>query len=191
MVGGTCAMVGAFASGPRLGRWEKKNAQKYSAHNVPLVVLGTLILWFGWFGFNAGSTLAMSGANVKLAGKVSMNTMIAGCAGGLTTFILVSDFKKDKMNYSVGAMCNGILAGLVGVTAPCGNINNGNAILIGAIGGVFYVSASKLMKKLQIDDPLDAFAVHCGAGFWGVISCGFFDIDNGLFYGHGPKALWV
>jgi len=150
-----------------------------------------LILWFGWFGFNCGSTLGMSGGNVATAGKVAMNTMLAACSGGLLTFVLVSDFKHGKTNYSVGAMCNGILAGLVGVTAPCGNINNGYAVLIGAIGGYFYILASKLMVKLKIDDPLDAFAVHCGAGFWGVLAVGIFDADIGLVYGHGFKALWV
>ena len=147
MVGGTTAMIGALAAGPRKGRWDPANAKKFNAHNVPLVVLGTLILWFGWFGFNAGSTLSMTGGNVDTAGLVSVNTMIAASSGGLATFVLVSDFRHGHTNYSVGAMCNGILAGLVGVTAPCGNINNGFAILIGAIGGMFYVGASKLMKK--------------------------------------------
>jgi len=90
----------------------------------------------------------MSGANVSIAGKVAINTMLAGCSGGIVVFLIVSDFKHGKTNYSVSAMCNGILAGLVGVTAPCGNVNNGYAVLIGAIGGLFYIGASKLMIKL-------------------------------------------
>jgi len=95
---------------------------------MPFVVLGTLILWFGWFGFNAGSTLAMSGGNVSLAGMISVNTMIAASAGGIIVSILKSKLKNiagtKNVEYNVGAMCNGILAGCVGITAPCGNVNN-------------------------------------------------------------------
>jgi len=129
----------------------------------------------------------MSGGNTELAGLVSVNTMLAASAGGIATFLVRSNFSKERPLYSVGAMCNGILAGLVGVTAPCGNINNGYSILIGAIGGLCYHGFSNLMVKLEIDDPLDAFAVHCGAGLWGVLSVGIFDKDFGLLYGHGLK----
>lgn len=120
MVGGLSGLIGAIAAGPRTGRFLKDGDSKFRAHNVPLIVLGTLILWFGWFGFNAGSTLSMSGDNVKSAGYVSLNTMIAASAGGIMTFLLRSSWT----NYDVGAMCNGILAGLVAITAPCGNVSS-------------------------------------------------------------------
>jgi len=112
-----------------------------------LVVLGTLILWFGWFGFNAGSTLAMSGSNVDAAAMVSVNTMLAASAGGLVTFLLRSKFIGEHKEYDVGAMCNGILAGLVGVTAPCGNITNGSSIIVGAVGGIVYHFASLGLER--------------------------------------------
>jgi Amt family ammonium transporter len=125
MVGGLCGFIGAAAAEPRLGRFVDGNEGKFRAHNVPLIVLGTLILWFGWFGFNAGSTLSMSGDNVNLAAYVSVNTMIAASSGGIVTFLLRSKFiGKGKHNYDVGAMCNGILAGLVAITAPCGNVSS-------------------------------------------------------------------
>ena len=117
--------------------------------------------------------------------------MIAASAGGLSTFMLRSNFSKEKPFYDVCAMCNGILGGLVGITAPCGNVTNGSAIVIGAIGGVFYHFVSRGITAAKIDDPLDAFAVHCGAGIWGILSAGLFDRDSGLFYGHGIKQLWV
>jgi Amt family ammonium transporter len=124
MVGGLCGLIGAIAAKPRMGRFKKGNENRFRAHNVPLIVLGTLILWFGWFGFNAGSTLSMSGENVRSAAYVSVNTMVAASAGGIMTFLLRSSFYGKNHNYDVGAMCNGILAGLVAVTAPCGNISS-------------------------------------------------------------------
>lgn len=184
MVGGTCGIMGAIAAGPRVGRFDKNSKKNFKPHNVPLVVLGTLILWFGWFGFNAGSTLSMSGDGAQLASMVSVNTMIAASAGGLVTFMLRSTFRGKNKLYDITAMCNGILAGLVGVTAACGNVTNGSAVLIGGIGGVFYTLFSLLITKSEIDDPLDAFAVHCGAGIWGVLSVGLFDKTHGLFYGN-------
>ena len=125
MVGGLCGLIGAIAAKPRLGRFAEGGERKFRAHNVPLIVLGTLILWFGWFGFNAGSTLSMSGENVTIAAYVSINTMIAASSGGIMTFIMKSKFLgKGRHNYNIGAMCNGILAGLVAITAPCGNVSS-------------------------------------------------------------------
>lgn len=185
MVGGLCGLIGAIAAEPRLGRFEPGNESKFRAHNVPFVVLGTLILWFGWFGFNCGSTLSMSGANIELAGKVAVNTMVAASSGGLLTFLLRSNFGGKNTLYDVSALCNGVLAGLVAVTAPCGNINPWAAVIIGMIGGVFYHVASNTVVKYEVDDPLDAFAVHYGGGYCGLLMVGLFDIDKGLFYGHG------
>jgi len=190
MVGGLSALMGAIAAGPRKDRFTPGCEGRFKAHNTPLFVLGTLILWFGWFGFNAGSTLAMSGESVQNAARVSVNTMIAAASGGIFTFTIRSTYGVNP-EYSIGAMCNGVLAGLVAVTAPCGNIYPWEAVLIGIIGGGFYTCFSKLVVKMKWDDPLDAFAVHYGAGLCGVLMVGLFDIDNGIFFGAGIKQLWI
>ena len=186
MVGGLSALMGAIAAGPRKGRFEKGNEERFNAHNTPLMVLGTLILWFGWFGFNAGSTLSMHGDDVQNAARVSVNTMVAAASGGLFTFSIRSTYGEHP-HYSIGAMCNGVLAGLVAVTAPCGNIYPWAAVIIGIIGGCFYTCFSKLVVHMKWDDPLDAFAVHYGAGLCGVLMVAFFDIDLGIFFGGGFK----
>ena len=150
MLGGIAAIIGAFIVGPRKGFFDSKDQNKFKAHNVPLVVLGTFILWFGWFGFNAGSTLSFTGENIDVAAKVSVNTSISAAIGGATVFFLnffvelLFVAKKDRHMYSIGAICNGILAGLVGITAPCGNVNPWAAAVIGFGGGVFYYSFERL-----------------------------------------------
>lgn len=190
MVGGLSALMGAIAAGPRKGRFDTDAGKKFNAHNTPLFVLGTLILWFGWFGFNAGSTLAMTGASVANAARVSVNTMVAAASGGIFTFTIRSTYGANP-EYNIGAMCNGVLAGLVAVTAPCGNIYPWAAVVIGIIGGGFYTAFSKAVEAMKWDDPLDAFAVHYGAGICGVLMVAFFDIDNGLLFGGGAKQLWI
>lgn len=193
MVGGISALVGAYVVGPRLGRFNVNNEDEFKPHNMPLVVLGTFVLWFGWYGFNAGSTLGFTGSNVVSAAVVSMNTSLAAASGGLTVMLfraLLSKFRPNRhMFYDVVSLANGILAGLVSVTAPCGSITPECAFVIGIIGGFVYVGFSIMVLKLKIDDPLDAFAVHGGAGLWGVISVGFFDTTGGVFYGGGGTLL--
>merc|ERR1719316_1845961 len=117
---------------------------------MPLVVLGTFILWFGWCGFNPGSTLGLSDAGTALmAAHVMMNTTLSAATGGVTVFLLTFAISKK---YDCAALCNGILAGLVSITAGCGNVESGSAVVIGLVGAFVYQGASMLLVKLQIDD---------------------------------------
>jgi len=176
MCGGVGALVGAAVAGPRMGRWENPDA--FQSHSLPLVVLGTFILWFGWYGFNCGSTLSMpDNATGQLAAFVAMNTTIAAATGGLTVFLLRYGRLKK---YDIGGFCNGILAGLVSITAPCGNVECGSAFGIAIIGALVYEGASSLMRKAKIDDPIDAFAVHGACGAWGTIAAALFDMGAGF-----------
>merc|ERR1712151_1407760 len=182
MTGGVGALVGAVCAGPRKNRWENPN--EFVPHSLPLVVLGTFILWFGWYGFNCGSTLGLSDSSTgEMAAHVAMNTTIAAATCGIVVFLLRMVLLKGA--YDIGGFCNGILAGLVSITASCGNLDCGAAFLVAVIGGLVYQGASILMKKCRIDDPIDAFAVHGAAGAWGVIGCALFDWGNGVDYAHG------
>eukprot|EP01084_Bolivina_argentea_P261186 441270_1 len=160
-------------------------------HNVPFQVLGTFILWFGWYGFNPGSTLAANGA-MELASKVAVNATLAAATCGMTVYVAlierISDGLRDGI-WMIPAICNGILAGLmsitgilaglVSITGPCSVVKPWAAILIGLLGGVFYCCSSWVMENfLRIDDPLDAFSVHGVCGFWGVLSTGIFAYDK-------------
>jgi len=176
MTGGVGALVGAAAAGPRDGRWE--NPEEFMPHSLPLIVLGTFILWFGWYGFNCGSTLGLSDASKgTLAAQVAMNTTISAAVGGLGVFFL--QLVKIR-KYDLGILCNGILAGLVSITAPCGNVECGSAFTIGLIGAFIYFGASNLMKTVKVDDPIDAFAVHGACGAWGVLAAALFDWGKGM-----------
>jgi len=176
MCGGVGALVGAAIAGPRSGRFDNPDA--FQSHSLPLVVLGTFILWFGWYGFNCGSTLGLSDHGTgQLAAQVAMNTTLAAATGGLEVFLLrYAQLKK----YDIGGFCNGILAGLVSITAPCGNVECGSAVAIALIGGLIYEGASMLMKKLKVDDPIDAFAVHGACGAWGTLAAALFDFGEGF-----------
>mmetsp|Transcript_15697 Transcript_15697/g.37874 ORF Transcript_15697/g.37874 Transcript_15697/m.37874 type:complete len:452 (+) Transcript_15697:34-1389(+) len=186
MCGGVGALVGAAVVGPRAGRFDANvDQEKFVPHNVPIVVLGTFILFFGWFGFNPGSSLAMkTTADAYSASMVAMNTTVGGAMGGLVTYVLAFVLTKK---HSVGALCNGILAGLVGITAGCGSVEPGEAFVIGGIGGLFYLAGSMLTQAVKVDDPIEAFAVHGCAGFWGVLAVGLFGGEatggNGIFHG--------
>jgi len=176
LTGGVSALAGAVVLGPRKGRFERP--EEFGSHSLPLVVLGTLSLWFGWYGFNCGSTLGMSDASTgALAAQVAMNTTCAAATGGITVFVL--RYALTKL-YDVGGLCNGILAGLVSITAPCGNVETGSAIAIGLIGGIVYQASSMLQQKLKIDDPVDASSVHGACGIWGVLATALFDWGKGF-----------
>jgi Amt family ammonium transporter len=181
LCGGASGLAGTLVLGPRKGRFERPD--EFQAHNLPLTVLGTCILWFGWYGFNCGSTLGMSDASTgALAATVAMNTTIAAAVGGITVFFLRYGISHQ---YDVGGLCNGILAGLVSITAPCGNVEAGSAFAIGFIGAVIYQGSSMLLVKLKIDDPVDAVPVHGFCGIWGVLAAALFDWGNGLDHFHG------
>ena len=180
LAGGVSALAGTVMLGPRKGRWT--NPEEFDPHNLPLVVLGTFILWFGWCGFNCGSTLGMDAATGELAAHVAMNTSIAAATEGIVVFFLRFAIYRY---YNVGGLCNGILAGLVPIMAPCGNVESGSALAIGFVGAFVYQFASMLLRKLKIDDPVDAVPVHGACGIWGVIAAVLFDMgrDKGNFHG--------
>jgi Amt family ammonium transporter len=189
LTGGVAALCGAAIVGPRHQRFDPAAASEFTVHSVPFCVLGTFFLWFGWYGFNAGSTGSMhDAATANTAGLVAVNTTLAPCIAGMVVFGLRALVLEPKL-LDVGAFCNGILAGLVSITAGCAVVKSWESILIGLIGGLVYQGTSMLMLKLEIDDVVDAFAVHGACGLWGIVACGFFGSDkewmggNGLLYG--------
>lgn len=169
-VGGVLALIGAWKIGPRRGRFDTNGQpQTIPAHNVVYVVLGVFILFFGWFGFNAGSTLAATELRISI---IAANTALAGVAGGVLV-MYVGLMRTGRID--VLATCNGILAGLVAVTAPCAFIAPWAAVVIGAIGGAVMLWATAFTEKtLKIDDPVGAFAVHGATGIWGLLSVAIF-----------------
>eukprot|EP00416_Gambierdiscus_australes_P007025 CAMPEP_0171147264 /NCGR_PEP_ID=MMETSP0766_2-20121228/147980_1 /TAXON_ID=439317 /ORGANISM="Gambierdiscus australes, Strain CAWD 149" /LENGTH=499 /DNA_ID=CAMNT_0011611173 /DNA_START=1 /DNA_END=1501 /DNA_ORIENTATION=- len=245
MVGGVAALVGAATVGPRKDRYNASD--EFGAHSVPFCALGTFFLWFGWYGFNPGSTgslhdvstahtvglvavnttrrvrgaqrafLALGtfflwfgwygfnpGSTGSLhdvstahtVGLVAVNTTLSPCVSGLLVFFLRATICPPKL-LDVGGFCNGILAGLVAITAGCSNVAPWESIIIGLIGGLIYQGASMLLQKVRIDDVVDAFPVHGACGCWGVIALGLFgDPDqgnsgNGAFYGGDQLGVQI
>jgi len=181
LTGGVAGLMGTLVLGPRKGRFERP--EEFEPHNLPLVVLGTFILWFGWYGFNPGSTLGMGDAGTgAMAAMVAMNTTLSAATGGLTVFFVRYGITRK---YDVGGFCNGILAGLVSITAGCGNVESYSAVAIGLIGGIVYQLASMLLQMLKIDDPVDASPVHGFCGIWGVLAAAIFDFGKGFDYFNG------
>ena len=200
LTGGVIALVGAWIIGPRIGKYNKdKTANAIPAHSIPMAVIGTFILAFGWFGFNPGSTLA--GGDLRIA-VVAVNTMIASATGALGAMLYMWWFKTKKPDVSM--ICNGFLAGLVAITAPCAFVTVGSAALIGLIAGVLVVESCFFFeKRARIDDPVVAISVHGVNGAWGIIALGLFADGSygdgwngvpgavtGLFYGNAGQ-LWA
>ncbi|MEO0564468.1 MAG: ammonium transporter [Chloroflexota bacterium] len=190
MTGGILALIGAIFLGPRKGV-DPKNPPR--PHNLALATIGTSILWFGWYGFNVGSTLAAS--DQGLMGLVATNTTIAAAAGSVTALFFVYFTKGGKWDLSYSL--NGSLAGLVGITASCGFVAPWASLLIGITSGVVLVISQDVVANAGIDDAVGAFAVHGACGMVGVLSIGFFGIPTltwsgtaGLFYGGGLGLLW-
>jgi Amt family ammonium transporter len=144
---------------------------------MALGTLGMFVLWVGWYGFNPGSTLALSGGFAALAAKVAVTTTLAACAGGVTA-VIVSKAKSGV--YDMGLTINGILGGLVGITASCAIVDPWAAIVIGAVAAVIVIGAVDLLDRLHIDDPVGAAPVHLGAGLWGVLAVGLFATNDGI-----------
>ena len=190
-VGGMAALVGAWLLGPRIGRFRKDGAPNIiSGHNIPLVTIGVFILWFGWYGFNAGSALSMSDSS--LIARIAINTTLAPAAGAIIAMLTSwSIFGKPDLSIAL----NGALAGLVGITAPCAIVGSGAAIFIGGIAGVLVVYGVIGLNKIKIDDPVGAIAVHGLCGIWGTIAVGVFGQatlgapTDGLFFGGGFGQL--
>ena len=184
-VGGWIALVGAAILGPRLGKYGKDGKSKaIPGHNLTLACLGVFILWFGWFGFNPGSQLAAAGYGDQTAiSHVFLTTNLAACTGGFLALI-VSWIKYGKPSLSL--TLNGILAGLVGVTAGCDLVSPMGAALIGAICGTVMIFAVEFIEhRLKIDDPVGASSVHGVCGSLGTILTGLFAAEGGTFYGGG------
>ncbi|WP_455637482.1 ammonium transporter [Parabacteroides sp.] len=188
-VGGWVALVGAAIIGPRIGKYGKdKKSRAIPGHSLTLACLGVFILWFGWFGFNPGSQLAASGEGNRIAiSHVFLTTNLAACAGGVSS-LLVAWFKYKKPSLSL--TLNGILAGLVGITAGCDLVSPVGAVLIGIICGTAMVFAVEFIDLvLKIDDPVGASSVHGVCGFLGTILTGLFATDEGLFYSGSANFL--
>jgi len=198
MVGGVAALAGAIIIGPRIGKYGPNGeVNTIPGHNIPMAILGTFILAFGWFGFNPGSTLAGQDYRISV---VAVNTMMAGTAGTLAAllFMYAKGQKPDP-----GMLCNGLLAGLVAITAPCAFVNSIGSVIIGGVAGILVIVVYNFVdRKLKIDDPVGAFAVHGANGAWGVLSLGLFADGSygdgwngvagpvkGLFYGDASQFV--
>jgi len=200
-IGGAISLVGAIALGPRLGRvFHRDGGGPPLPHNIILGAVGGLILWFGWYGFNPGSTL--SGMDLQGIARVSFNTTMAACSAGLVAlFYAYMRVKK----WDLGLTVNGFLAGLVAITAPCYWVSPTGAFFIGLVAGILVIWVTDLLEWVRIDDPIGAVPVHLGCGIWGTLSLGLFAtgayglptptgmdssvVVKGLFYGGGLAQL--
>ena len=184
-VGGVLAFIGAIFLGPRLGKYSKDGKSRaIPGHNLLAAALGVFILWFGWFGFNPGSQLAASGEVNRIAiSHVFLTTNLAAAAGGAATMI-VTWLKYGKPSLSL--TLNGVLTGLVGITAGCDLVSPVGAVVIGLVCGVVLVFSIEFIDtKLHIDDPVGASSVHGVCGIIGTLMTGLLAVDSGVFYGHG------
>jgi Amt family ammonium transporter len=200
-IGGAISLAGAIVLGPRLGRiFKRDGGGPMPAHDVIIGACGGLILWFGWYGFNPGSTL--SALDMQGIARVSFNTTLAACSAGL--FSLLYSYARSK-KWEVGTTVNGFLGGLVAITAPCYWVDPVGAFFIGLGGGLVVVLATDLLEYLRIDDPIGAVPVHFAGGIWGTLSVGLFAVGKyylptptgadvsapvtGLLYGGGVGQL--
>jgi Amt family ammonium transporter len=189
LTGGVAALAGVLTIGPRLGKYDENGKPlPLPGHSLMLGAMGVFILWFGWYGFNAGSTLAAVGADIA---TVAMTTTLASAAGALAAMITAWAYpvygKPD-----VGLTLNGALAGLVGITAGTANVSNLGAVVIGLVAGLLVVVSIVGLERIGIDDPVGAISVHGTAGIWGVLAVGIFDVTGqGLLYGGGLGLIGV
>ncbi len=189
--GGVIALAGAMVLGPRIGKYSKTGESRaIPGHNLTFGALGVFLLWFGWFGFNPGSQLAAEGAENAIAiSHVMCTTNMAAATGGLAVLFLTWLVYGKP---SLSLVCNGILAGLVGITAGCDLVSIGGSAIIGAVCGVAMVGSVALIDKIcKIDDPVGAVSVHGVCGILGTLMTGMFAVDGGLFYGGGWHFLGV
>jgi len=210
MTGGATALIAAKILGPRIGRFYDADGNpleepvSFPPHSVALQVLGTFILWFGWYGFNPGSALAISVPGyADVAALCCVTTTIAAASGCVTscfTDMFINRMATGETEYDVGMAMNGALGGLVGITAGCSIMTPGIACIVGIIAGWVYLAFSKLLIKLRIDDAVDAIPVHFACGAWGVFAVGLLahpdrvaavygEGNYGAFYGGGGKLL--
>jgi Amt family ammonium transporter len=189
-VGGWSALVGTVILGPRIGRFDAQGrSTPIAGHSLPLMALGIFILWLGWFGFNPGSQLAAAGSDdTNAIALVAVNTNIAATAGAMGA-LLVAWLRNGKPDLAFAL--NGVLGGLVAITASCAFVTPVAAYAIGLVGGALVVLGSGWLESLKIDDPVGAIPAHLMAGIWGTLALGLFATDAGLFYGGGFGQLRV
>ena len=187
-VGGWAALIGAIMLGARKGKFDHR--EPLAAHNLALATAGAFILWVGWFGFNAGSTMAADAFAIAHIATTTMLASLAGIAGAVITRYAAS------RTFDLTFMINGALSGLVAITAPCAYVSGSSAIVIGVLAGVFVVPATALLERREIDDPVGAISVHLVGGIWGTLALGLFaeavyssDVGNGLIFGGGASLL--
>lgn len=189
--GATAGLVGTLMLGPRLGKFRDGRAVPIPGHSMPLALVGVIILWVGWMGFNSGSTLAAVNADF---GLIAANTNIAACAGVIGASLMALWTMRTVDVSQVG---NGAIGGLVAITAPCAFVEPAGALVIGLLGGALIPPVVVLLERLGVDDPLGAIPAHGLAGIWGTLAVGVFGVDSltgaesGLFYGGGFGMLWV
>ena len=208
-IGGVVSLAGAIALGPRIGRVfardDKAKGGQFPPHNLPLATVGGFILWFGWYGFNPGSSL--SAMDFQGIGRIATNTTLAACTGSLGAMIAAFYIGGTKGKFDLGYSINGFLGGLVAITCPCYWVDPLGAVILGFIAGIVVFMTVNLIEWFRIDDPVGAVAVHGAAGIWGTWSLGLFaagkygntgptGADNsagaivkGLFYGGGMDVL--
>ena len=174
MLGGVAALAGVIVLGPRIGRFRDGTARTIPGHSLTLGALGVFILWFGWYGFNAGSTLAAVGADIATPAVTTTLAACGGAVGAMFTAWLITG--KPAVGYTI----NGVLAGLVGITAGAASIGFGLAIVTGMIAGVIMVLSVMGLERLRLDDPVGAISVHGVAGLWGVLAVALFSADANI-----------
>ncbi len=188
LTGGMAALAGVLVIGPRIGKYDKDgNPQPIPGHSLLLGALGVFILWFGWYGFNGGSTLAAVGADFA---SVAVTTTLSAAAGGVAA-MFVGWLYPLYGKPDVGLTLNGVLAGLVGITAGTANVTNLSAVIIGLVAGLIVVVSIVGLERIKIDDPVGAISVHGTAGIWGVLAVGLFEFEAGLFNGGGAELLGI
>ncbi len=185
-VGGWAALAGALVLGPRIGKYNKDGSPNaLPGHNLLMAALGVFILWFGWFGFNAGSTI--SGTDLSIA-EIAVTTNLAAAAGAVLA-MTTSWIKYGKADVSM--TLNGALAGLVGITAGTASVSNIGAVIIGSLAGIIVIFAVEFFDKIHVDDPVGAIAVHGICGAFGTAAVGLFALEEGLFYGGGLAQFGI
>jgi Amt family ammonium transporter len=187
-MGGFAGLAAAIILGPRIGKYNKDGSiNPIAGHNLTLSAVGAFLLWFGWFGFNPGSTMAAVG-KWDLIGTVITNTFLSSATGGIST-MLYTRWRYGRVDITM--VINGVLAGLVAITAGCNVVSSNAAIVIGLVAGILVDLAVVFIDKRQIDDPVGAIAVHGVNGFFGTVAVGLFALEGGLFYGGGFHMLGI
>lgn len=192
-VGGWAALMGAFLLGPRIGKYGKDGTPRaIPGHSMALATIGGFVLWLGWFGFNAGSTMAADPSAIAHVATTTLLASLAGISGALAAAYI------RTRSFDLTMMINGCLAGLVGITAPCAFVSAGSSVIIGFAAGAIVVMAVELIDRVRIDDPVGAISVHLVGGIWGTLAVGLFaearfstDVGDGLLFGGSATLLGV